>query len=83
MVGDLDYHYIHYKIEPYRETMADMRELSKIEITMLQNESCEGVELLGYYKPGDTPVPIDYYLTLKDPGPDDGGSISFTILSLI
>ncbi|WP_454879757.1 hypothetical protein [Sphingobacterium detergens] len=37
-----------------------------------------GVKLLGYYKEGDTPEPIMYYLSSTDPGPEDGGSVIAT-----
>ncbi|QQD12279.1 hypothetical protein [Sphingobacterium sp. UDSM-2020] len=62
-----------------KNTMADMRNLSAIEIASLQgsNPTYAGVELLGYYEKGDTPAPIIYYLapTNSDPGTDDGGSV--------
>src|SRR5690606_26270547 len=46
-----------------KETMVAMRGLSAAEITSLQNGTYEGVQLLGYYEKGDTPTPIEYYLT--------------------
>jgi|GEM_PF-1320508 len=62
-----------------KNTMAAMRGLSTAEITALQNGTYNGVQLLGYYEKGDTPVPIIYYyvnpLTDPDPGPEDGGSV--------
>jgi len=65
-----------------KETMAAMRGLTAAEITALQNGTYDGVQLLGYYKKGDTPASIIYYyvnpLTDPDPGQDDGGSIIVT-----
>lgn len=58
-----------------KNTMADMRVLSATEITALQNGTYEGIELLGYYKNGDTPAPILYYYSTTEQGGDDGGSI--------
>jgi len=59
-----------------KETMAAMKVLSAAEITALQVETYDGVQLLGYYEKGDTPAPIVYYymnpLTDPDPGVDDG-----------
>ncbi len=57
-----------------KETMAAMRGLSVAEIIALQNGTYEGVQLLGYYEKGDTPVPIIYSLStaLLE---DNGGSI--------
>jgi hypothetical protein len=58
-----------------KETMAAMRGLSAAEITALQNETYEGVQLLGYYEKGDTPAPIIYYLSAIETRPDDSGSV--------
>jgi len=60
-----------------KETMQLMKNLSSTEITALQDGTYAGVQLLGYYKKGDTPAPIIYYLapTGQDPGPNDDGSI--------
>lgn len=58
-----------------KNTMADMRALSAVEITALENGMYEGVELLGYYKKGDTPAPVNYYIAEVDLGADNGGSI--------
>lgn len=59
-----------------KNTMADMRGLSASEIASLQGTSpaFAGVELLGYYKKGDTPASIIYFLssTVK---PDNGGEV--------
>ena len=59
-----------------KNTMAEMRNLSASEIASLQgtNPTYAGVELLGYYKKGDTPASIIYFLsfTLAE---DNGGSV--------
>jgi len=57
-----------------KNTMADMRNLCACEITDLQNGAYSGVQLLGYYQAGDTPDPINYYLS-STTSTDDGGSI--------
>ncbi|MDR2272508.1 MAG: hypothetical protein LBF27_16495 [Sphingobacterium sp.] len=57
-----------------KNSMADMRALSAAEITALQNGTYEGIELLGYYKKGDTPVSINYYVAEAEPGLDNGGN---------
>ncbi|GEM_PF-6274697 len=57
-----------------KATMAAMRGLSAAEITALQNGTYEGVQLLGYYQKGDTPAPIEYYLS-NTSRIDDGGSV--------
>ncbi|WP_343321548.1 right-handed parallel beta-helix repeat-containing protein [Sphingobacterium multivorum] len=57
-----------------KNTMADMRALSAAEITALTNGTYSGVQLLGYYQAGDTPGPIDYYISFTT-DPDDGGSV--------
>lgn len=41
-----------------KETLVGMRGLSAVEITALENGTYNGVQLLGYYQNGDTPVPI-------------------------
>jgi len=60
-----------------KNTMQDMRDLPAEEIAGLQGTTpiYSGVKLLGYYKKGDTPEPIIYYLAPTDFGPDDGGSV--------
>jgi len=58
----------------FKNTMADMRALSAAEITALTNGTYSGVQLLGYYQIGDTPDPINYYVSLTT-DLDDGGSI--------
>lgn len=57
-----------------KNTMTDMRALSAAEITALTNGTYSGVQLLGYYQAGDTPNPINYYLS-STTDPDDGGSV--------
>lgn len=57
-----------------KNTMADLRALSATEITGLTNGTYSGVHLLGYYQAGDTPDPIDYYLSATTDS-DDGGSV--------
>lgn len=59
-----------------KNTMADMRSLSASEIASLQgtNPTYAGVKLLGYYEKGDTPIPVDYFLTNSN-SLDDGGSL--------
>jgi hypothetical protein len=46
-----------------KETMAAMKELSTSEIEAVNLGTYSGVQLLGYYQKGDTPAPIEYYLT--------------------
>lgn len=48
-----------------KETVDAMRDLSADEIDGLQgsNPTYAGVQLLGYYEKGDTPAPIEYYLS--------------------
>jgi len=57
-----------------KKTMADMRALSADEITGLQNNTYEGIQLLGYYLAGDTPNPIIYYPS-STTATDNGGSV--------
>jgi hypothetical protein len=58
-----------------KNTMADMRNISANEIASLQgiNPTYAGIKLLGYYEKGDTPTPINYFLTNSN-SLDDGGS---------
>ncbi|RKE52727.1 hypothetical protein [Sphingobacterium detergens] len=60
-----------------KNTMADMRDLCACEITDLQKGIYCGVQLLGYYQAGDTPAPIEYFLSTTN-GSDNGGSIIAT-----
>ncbi|WP_313532738.1 hypothetical protein [Sphingobacterium multivorum] len=57
-----------------KKTMVDMRNLCACEIAELQDGTSLGVQLLGYYQAGDTPNPINYYLS-STTEPDDGGSV--------
>jgi len=57
-----------------KNTMADMRNLCARELTELQDGYYSGIQLLGYYQAGDTPNPINYYLS-STTDPDDGGSV--------
>ncbi|MEI2271687.1 right-handed parallel beta-helix repeat-containing protein [Sphingobacterium sp. ML3W] len=57
-----------------KKTMADMRALSAAEITGLQNNTYDGIQLLGYYLAGDTPDPIIYYPSTTT-ATDNGGSV--------
>lgn len=59
----------------YKETMLEMRALSSSEIADLQNGSYLGITLLGYHEKGDTPAPINYYLSQQTGQADDGGSV--------
>lgn len=60
-----------------KNTLLEMRNLSTSEIEGLQGTApvYTGVKLLGYYKKGDTPAPIIYYVAETDPGSDNGGSV--------
>ena len=60
-----------------KNTMADMQSLSSDEIQALKTGTYDGVELLGYYRSGDTPVPI-YYRLNANAGNDDGFSVIHT-----
>ncbi|MEI2271686.1 hypothetical protein OHD16_05990 [Sphingobacterium sp. ML3W] len=57
-----------------KKTMADMRALSAAEITGLQNNTYDGIQLLGYYLASDTPDPIIYYPSTTT-ATDNGGSV--------
>ena len=57
-----------------KDTMLDMRNISNTEILLLKMGYYKGVKLNGYYVKGDTPAPIEYYLSdMEDE--DDGGSV--------
>src|SRR5690625_717127 len=57
-----------------KDTMDEMRNLSPYEILLLKLGVYKHVQLNGYYEKGDTPTPIEYFLsdTVED---DDGGSV--------
>ncbi|MDF2517910.1 MAG: hypothetical protein K0R59_3206 [Sphingobacterium sp.] len=57
-----------------KNTMAEMRNLCACEIAELRDGTYLGLQLLGYYQAGDTPDPINYYLSTTS-DPDDGGSV--------
>ena len=57
-----------------KDTMAQMRDLTPIEILCLKAGVYKGVNLNGYYAKGDTPSPIIYYLS-DTTAADDGGSV--------
>lgn len=55
--------------------MADIRALSAVETSALQNGTYEGVKLLSYYKKVDAPEPIMYSRTSTDQGEGRKSSI--------
>lgn len=57
-----------------KNTMQDMKALGSTEIAALESGTYAGVQLLGYHEKGDTPAPIEYYIS-STTGTDDGGSI--------
>lgn len=57
-----------------KNTMAEMRSLSPLEILFLRGGVYRGVRLSGYYEKGDTPAPIDYFVS-NTSDLDDGGSV--------
>ena len=57
-----------------KDTVAQLRGLTAGEILHLKAGVYKGIRLLGYYKKGDTPAPIEYYLSDTSQG-DDGGSV--------
>lgn len=60
-----------------KDTMAELRAISTREIWAIQNSYYKSVKLNGYYTAGDTPAPIDYYIS-ETTDPDDGGSVIAT-----
>lgn len=56
------------------DTVSDMRSLDSRQIWSLQNGYYKGVRLHGYDSKGDTPAPIEYYLS-DTTEVDDGGSV--------
>lgn len=56
------------------DTMDDMRNLTSTDILLLKMGHYKGVELYGYYVKGDTPSPIQYFLSDTEKA-DDGGSV--------
>lgn len=57
-----------------KNTMTEMRNLSGLEILLLRMGYYNSVQLNGYYQEGDTPAPIQYYLS-STTEVDDGGSV--------
>lgn len=57
-----------------KDTMQQMRDMSFTEILLLKAGYYKGVTLNGYYAEGDTPAPIEYYLS-DTTSNDDGGSV--------
>lgn len=57
-----------------KDTMAEMRGLSSIEILLLKASYYKGVRLNGYYVKNDIPSPIEYVLS-ETSDADDGGSV--------
>src|SRR5690606_8476998 len=57
-----------------KDTVAELRAISAREIWAIQNGYYKGVKLNGYYAKGDTPAPIEYYLS-DTTEEDDGGSV--------
>src|SRR5690606_19425666 len=55
-------------------TVAQLRALDARQIWAIQNGYYKGVKLNGYYSEGDTPAPIEYYLS-DTTSSDDGGSV--------
>lgn len=57
-----------------KDTMAQFRAITSREIWAIQNGYYKGVKLNGYYAKGDTPYPLNYFLSATVSA-DDGGSI--------
>ena len=57
-----------------KDTVSQMRALTSREIWALENGYYKGVRLHGYYTKGDTPAPIEYYLS-ETTESEDGGSV--------
>jgi hypothetical protein len=57
-----------------KSSMAAMRALTTNEVKLLKNGYYQGVVFSGYFKDGDTPEPIHYYLS-RGNSPDNSGSI--------
>lgn len=56
-----------------KDNMLEMRALSGTEVLLIQMGRYRGIRLNGYYVKGDTPAPLEYFLT-SDSGTDNGGS---------
>lgn len=57
-----------------KDTVAQLRDMNAVEILLLRMGYYKGVTLQGYYSEGDTPAPIQYYLSDTEEE-DDGGSV--------
>lgn len=57
-----------------KDTMDEFRVITAREILAIQQGCYKGVKLNGYHTKGDTPAPIEYYVSLTSES-DDGGSI--------
>lgn len=57
-----------------KDTVAQIRSLTTYEILLLRAGVFKGVKLNGYYTKGDTPAPIEYYLS-STTEVDDAGSV--------
>lgn len=57
-----------------KDTMADFRAITEREIWAIQQGHFKGVKLNGYYTKGDTPSPIEYYIS-DTSELDNGGSV--------
>lgn len=57
-----------------KDNVAELRVITAREIWAIQNGHYKGVKLNGYYEKGDTPTPIDYYISATS-ATDDGGSV--------
>jgi hypothetical protein len=55
-----------------KETVLELKALTLAEISDLESGVYSGVLLLGYDLKGDTPAPIEYYITNTMDEPDDG-----------
>lgn len=57
-----------------KDTVAQLRDMSAVEILLLRMGYYKGVTLNGYYNANDTPSPIQYHLSDTEEE-DDGGSV--------
>jgi len=57
-----------------KDTMAQFRGLSSVEMLLLKMGYYKGVRLNGYYTKGDTPAPIEYYISDVSQT-DNGGNV--------
>lgn len=56
------------------DNIEEVRNITPEVAQLLVNGTYKGVTVLGYYEPGDTPEPINYYLS-DTTDSDDGGSV--------